>query len=96
MKASGQYHTPATLHLDENPGNHFIGDMVGTRDGLGALEKRRLSRHWQDSNPNFPPASPDIYCVLRPLQARSISNPQPTAQDSSTSLTKHLRHNRYN
>jgi hypothetical protein len=40
------------------PGTHWIGGWVDPRDGLEAIEKRKTSCLWWESNPILRPSSP--------------------------------------
>jgi hypothetical protein len=56
MEVTGQLHTTTALP----PGIHWIGDWVGPRAGMDAMEKRKLL-HCQDSNPGSPARSLPLY-----------------------------------
>jgi hypothetical protein len=52
MEVSGQLHASATLSPEESaPGTYWIGDWVGPRAGLDAVEKRKISCLCQEWNP---------------------------------------------
>jgi hypothetical protein len=42
VEASGRIHAPATLPRGKSPGTDWIGDWVGPRVGLDAVEKTFL------------------------------------------------------
>jgi hypothetical protein len=51
MEVSGYLHAPAALPAGKNPGTHFIGGSVGSRDGLNGLEEGQISCRRRDSSP---------------------------------------------
>jgi len=54
MWVTGQFHAPATLTPVNNPESHFIGRWVGSRAGLGVLEKKQFHIHariWASDRP---------------------------------------------
>jgi len=56
MEVISQLHAPAALAPRKNTGTHSVGSCVGSGAGLEVLEKRRIPRPCQDSNPL--PSSP--------------------------------------
>jgi hypothetical protein len=53
MQVSDQLHVPVALPPGRAPGTHWIGDWVGLKAGLDAVEKRKISCACQESNPNY-------------------------------------------
>jgi hypothetical protein len=42
MDVSGQLHAPASLLPWENPGRHYVGDLLGPRTGLDDMEEGKI------------------------------------------------------
>jgi hypothetical protein len=61
MEVNGQLHAPAILPL----GTHWIREWVDSRAGPGAVEKRKISCPYQESNPTVQPiACPYAYWAI--------------------------------
>jgi hypothetical protein len=59
---SGQLHSPRTFYPRGNsPRNPLIGDWVGPKAGLDAVEKRKISCPCRESDPGRPAVSPSLY-----------------------------------
>jgi hypothetical protein len=67
MEVSGQRHVPAAFLSGKEPlGTHFIGGWVGTRAGLDAVEKSKITFPCQESNPGHPTHSPSLHRLSCP------------------------------
>jgi len=42
MEVGGQLHTPSALAAGKEPGTHWIGDWVGPRAGLDAMQNGKF------------------------------------------------------
>jgi hypothetical protein len=53
MEVSGRLQAPTPLPSEKTAtGTHWIGDWLGPRAGLDAVEKRKISCPCRDSNPS--------------------------------------------
>jgi hypothetical protein len=61
MKLSGQLFSPTTLPPGEGaPGTHWMGGWVGPRVDLDAVEKRKISYPYRESNFGRSPLNPSL------------------------------------
>jgi hypothetical protein len=59
--------TPRPLYPGErNPGTHWIGGWVGSKVGLDAVEKRKISYPCRESNPGRPSHGSSVYRLSCP------------------------------
>jgi hypothetical protein len=54
MEMSSQIHAPIALPSRKNPGTHWIGGWVDTRDGLDVLDNRQISYPYRNLKPEPP------------------------------------------
>jgi hypothetical protein len=60
MEVSSQLHAPAALPLGKVPiGTYCIGGRVGSRTGPDVIEKRYISRLYQESYPDSSVVQPE-------------------------------------
>jgi hypothetical protein len=68
MEVVGQFHAPAALSvMEKTPRPHWMWGWVGPRAGLDVMEKRGISCHCQESNPDCPARIPSLYrlsCIV--------------------------------
>jgi hypothetical protein len=54
MEVDGELHIPARFTLRERaPGTHYIGVLVGLTAGLDAVNSRKISCPYGESNPDI-------------------------------------------
>jgi hypothetical protein len=53
----GQLHAPAASPHRQSPGPHLTGGWMGSRAGLDAVEKRKISYPYRESNLGRPARS---------------------------------------
>jgi hypothetical protein len=64
MELSCQLHIPARFTSEERaPGTHWIGDWVGPRVSLDAVEEKQIL-HCRESNPGRPARGPFLYWAI--------------------------------
>jgi hypothetical protein len=67
MKVSGQLHDQAAYPIGkEPPSTYWVGDWVGPKAVLDAVEYRNISCPYRESNPDCPARSLSLYPLSYP------------------------------